>query len=188
MYKYLKQVLIYSLILIYSCTDKVKEPTNTQQANYNKNFNTIINGFNKYIEKAREDLNKHEKDKRQLQNYDDYKIAIDKYDKFISWIEDNPDTKKKLDTDFTEAYNCLEQRRAENAPEKTLDEYIRDAIDCTNNPLSCKDTRKKYGTKNNQIFLFFTYNFHTLFHSKNTLKDILVKFKTLDISEVKDKF
>ncbi|WP_041178259.1 hypothetical protein ACE4V3_05840 (plasmid) [Borrelia recurrentis] len=86
MYKYLKQILIYSLILIYSCTDKVKEPTNTQQANYNKNFNTIINGFNKYIEKAREDLNKHEKDKRQLQNYDDYKIAIDKYDKFISWI------------------------------------------------------------------------------------------------------
>ncbi|AHH07133.1 Mlp lipoprotein family protein (plasmid) [Borrelia crocidurae DOU] len=67
MYKYLKHVLIYSLILIYSCTDKVHEGkglaliTNAQQANDNKKFNTIINGFNKYIEKAREDLNKHEK-------------------------------------------------------------------------------------------------------------------------------
>ncbi|AHH07134.1 Mlp lipoprotein family protein (plasmid) [Borrelia crocidurae DOU] len=34
------------------------------------------------------------KSEKQLQNYDDYKIAINKYDKFISWIEDNPDKKK----------------------------------------------------------------------------------------------
>ncbi|AHH06963.1 Mlp lipoprotein family protein (plasmid) [Borrelia crocidurae DOU] len=187
MYKYLKNLLIYSLILIYSCTDGVKihEVTSLEE---NKNFNAIINGFNKIIETSRKETKKHERGEKRLLNYDHDKFIINSYDKFISWIEDNPDKKKELDTDFTEAYNLLEQRRTENAPEKTLDEYISDAFECYNNPSSCKDTRKQYGTKKNQIFLFFGCNFSTLFHSKNTPETVFLTLKQIDISDIKDKF
>ncbi|AHH07950.1 Mlp lipoprotein family protein (plasmid) [Borrelia crocidurae DOU] len=185
MHKYLKHILIYSLILIYSCTDKVKEPTNTQQANDNKNFNTIINGFNTAIEILRKNVKKSKKGEIQLQNPDNYKTVIDRYEQFISWIEKNPDKKKELDTDLTEAYNWLEKRRAENASEKTLAEYINDALDCKNS--LCKDL-KKYGTYTNQIDTFFRINSHEIFFAHNNPEDQFVKFQKINISFIKDNF
>ncbi|WP_024655142.1 Mlp family lipoprotein [Borrelia hispanica] len=204
MYKYLKHILIYSLILVYSCTDKLKvherisltpakqiptkqTPTKqTPQTEENKSFNTIIHGFNKHTEEEREKTNKHDSGKTQVANIDYYRNRITNYNTFISWIKDKPEKKKELDKDWTEAYNWLEKRRAENAPEKTLKEYISDAIDCYNNPL-CKDT-KKYGTKENQIFLFFAQAFRDIFLAYGNPEEIFIQLKTIRISRIKDDF
>ncbi|AHH07705.1 Mlp lipoprotein family protein (plasmid) [Borrelia crocidurae DOU] len=191
MHKYLKHILIYSLILIYSCTDEAKvneetslaPTTETPQADENKKYNAIINGFNKAIQILRERIKEHESRKAIVNDLDYYKNRITNYDQFISWIEKNPDKKKELDEAWTEAYNLLEQRRAENAPEKTLNEYINDAIDCKENP-SCQDTNK-YGTQDNQINFFFGYNSHEIFSSSN---NIFVSLKKIDISALKDNF
>ncbi|AHH07048.1 Mlp lipoprotein family protein (plasmid) [Borrelia crocidurae DOU] len=119
-------------------------------------------------------------------NIEDKKKIIINYDQFISWIEKNPDKKKELDEAWTEAYNLLEQRRAENAPEKTLKEYISDAIDCALNP-TCQDT-KKYGTQYNQIFDFFEQISRNTSLNRSDPKEIFIKFKTLNISPLKDNF
>ncbi|WP_024652867.1 Mlp family lipoprotein [Borrelia persica] len=151
MHKYLKHILIYSLILIYSCTDEIHKvkglapikhtpPTSAPQTDENKKFNTIMHGFKKRSEGD----------------------SYHSYDKFISWIENKPDKKKELDTDFTEAYNWLEKGRKDNAPEKTLDEYISDAIIyCeSENIFLCIDGNQDNRSK---IFLFFARNHKDIF-------------------------
>ncbi|ACH94124.1 Mlp family lipoprotein [Borrelia duttonii] len=193
MYKYLKHILIYSLILIYSCADKVHEgkglalTTNSQQTYKTKNFNTIIHRFNKYAELAREAIKKHKSGKDIRKDFDEIQTYVENYDKLISWIEKNPDKKKELDKDWTEAYNWLEKRRSKNASEKTLIKYISDGIDCGIN-LSCQDTKKQYGTKENQIDLFFVQNLRDIFLAHSDPEEIFITFKTLDISGLKDKF
>ncbi|ACH94227.1 Mlp family lipoprotein [Borrelia duttonii] len=192
MHKYLKHLLIYSLVLIYSCTDEVKvqertglaPTTETPQANENKKYNAIINGFNKKIEILRKRIKNNSLDKIPT-SVQEHKDRITAYEQFISWIEKNPDKKKELDKACTEAYNLLEKRRKNNAPEKTLAEYISDAIDCKENP-SCKDT-KKYGTKSNQINRLFGLNSVSIFSSNNN-KEIFDKFKQINISPIKDDF
>ncbi|WP_024654622.1 Mlp family lipoprotein [Borrelia hispanica] len=194
MYKYLKHILIYSLILVYSCTDKLKvherisltPAKQIPQTEETKNFNTIIHGFNKYIELAREAIIKHKSGKERIQDFDAVKTDVEKYAKFISWIEKNLEKKKELDEAWTEAYNLLEQRRAENAPEKTLKEYISDALDCAPN-YTCQDI-KKYGTQYNQIGIFFEKTFRDIFINYSDPEEIFIQFKTLDISEIKDNF
>ncbi|WP_024654620.1 Mlp family lipoprotein [Borrelia hispanica] len=205
MYKYLKHILIYSLILVYSCTDKLKvherisltpakqiptkqTPTKqTPQTEENKSFNTIIHGFNKHTEEEREKTNKHDSGKTQVANIDYYRNRITNYNTFISWIKDKPEKKKELDKAWTEAYNWLEKRRAENAPEKTLNEYISDAIDCGNN-LSCQDTKKQYGTKENQIVPFFELILRHIFISYSDPEKIFIQLHTINISRIKDDF
>ncbi|AHH07058.1 Mlp lipoprotein family protein (plasmid) [Borrelia crocidurae DOU] len=216
MYKYLKHILFICLILIYSCTDKLKvherinlTPTKrtphieTQQTYETKNFNTIIHGFNKIIEILKEKIIEDEKkiieDSKKIIEYEkkiiedskkiieDEKKNITNYDQFISWIEKNPDKKKELDKAWTEAYNLLEQRRAENAPEKTLKEYIIDAIDCALNP-TCQDTKEQYGTNENQIDVFFEQTLRDIFPDRSDPKEIFIKLQTPDISFIKDNF
>nr|WP_242400624.1 Mlp family lipoprotein [Borrelia crocidurae] len=144
-----------------------------------------------YDKKIIKDEKRNIEDEKQIIEYkkrmiENEKKNITNYDKFISWIEKNPDKKKELDEAWTEAYNLLEQRRAENAPEKTLKEYINDAIDCRNNP-TCQDT-KKYGTKANQIFLFFAQIIKDIPLNRSDPKAIFIQLKTLNISFIKDNF
>ncbi|QFP42607.1 Mlp family lipoprotein (plasmid) [Borrelia miyamotoi] len=84
-----------------------------------------------------------------------------KYPGFSKWLSKNIPKQKELANAFASAYNFIEKKRGIYAPEKTVEQYISNAIDCSfDHSCNNKNNIKNYGfsdTDDNLTSTFFTH-------------------------------
>ncbi|WAZ72307.1 Mlp family lipoprotein (plasmid) [Borrelia miyamotoi] len=113
-----------------------------------------------------------------------------KYPDFSEWLSKNILKQKELDNAFDSAYNILERKRSIHARDKTLDQYISEAIDCSFDK-ACKDNKdssKKYGSlgKYNNLTIVFFNNILKYMIVQNTNEEIFNALKKSLTNEIVD--
>ena len=157
MFKYIYHLTIFSnILLLYGCSDfsKSKTPravvdsnvTEKNASEYTASALTTEEQMNmKKLHLLLYSINFIYLNKNLCNDNDNVKCTD-----FIEWLKDKSEEKQELDNAFTAAYDFLESRRQKYASNKTLEEYIKDALlaDYGNNK------EGKYGN-NNLIYQFF---------------------------------
>ncbi|ATQ15561.2 Mlp family lipoprotein (plasmid) [Borrelia miyamotoi] len=168
-----------SVLQTKTTKETTQEKNNTltaeEQQNRFKTFKEAIDKISLYYIRAKEQYENKSitwsvNFKKELESRKLVQRVATKYPDFSEWLSKNILKQKELDNAFDSAYNILERKRSIHARDKTLDQYISEAIDCSFDK-ACKDNKdssKKYGS-------FGKYNNLTIVFFNNILKDIIVK-------------
>ncbi|WP_024653172.1 Mlp family lipoprotein [Borrelia persica] len=185
MFKYIKYLLLYSLLLIHSCKwyqDVIKpvqdQAYNTFYQDFNgyedrpvvnfsidteKKFDAFMHAFQEILHEMEERIQKYQDEKKKnpaLVEYapiPSYKKKVSKLIGFIEWISKDKLRQKELADNFTYVYNFLDQKRQLYSNNTTMTQYISNAFKCHKDDSKCEMAAQKYGNhhQGNNIHEFF---------------------------------
>ena len=130
-------------------------------------FNILKNSLDKINLVFTNDLNTGKKNtnnvltSKEAQNIETLQKVTIRYPGFITWLLKDIPRQKELVNAFDSAYNILENKRKIYASNRTLEQYISDAIDCgfdvscTKNNDGNNNKYGQYDKYNNLILVFF---------------------------------